>query len=400
MARARLGARGGARGAAPDPRAAAARERALGAARSLPLPPPPRRQRRLLVAADGARPAHEPQARAARCAGAAGRRVGDARRRAAEAASEAEAPAHGICASRTRRACATASRRSKKRRGRSSGCSGSGEMAVCVVVPGEREGSRRAFFVAKGQVVCARPVHRAAAVSNGRPGSRPSHGPSRRSRPRRPTISAIVASFIRRPPPELEVLALGTLGTWSSCVSARWVKAGGSSSSTASTATPVDAPARPGGEGRRRRRAPRRCRASEWPATARRAARRRAQRAPARARRRPARAADEEGQPGSSRRGKPSSTQPADTRARPRATASRCPPTIRCSVRRRSPATRSGRCSTTSSCSGRCRSGSARAIRVVDAGCGKAYMSLALVAYGRESWARASSSSGSTATRR
>ena len=40
---ARLGGRGGARGAAPDPRAAAACERARGASRPLRLPPPPRR---------------------------------------------------------------------------------------------------------------------------------------------------------------------------------------------------------------------------------------------------------------------------------------------------------------------------------------------------------------------
>ena len=32
-------------------------------------------------------------------------------------------------------------------------------LAVCVVVPGEHDGARRAFFVAKGRVVCVRPFH-------------------------------------------------------------------------------------------------------------------------------------------------------------------------------------------------------------------------------------------------
>ena len=70
--------------------------------------------------------------------------------------------------------------------------------------------------------------------------------------------------------------------------------------------------------------------------------------------------------------------------ARPRDTARRCRRTIRSSRRRRSRATRSGRCSTTSSCCARLPLWQRDRIRVVDAGCGKAYMSLALVAYGRE----------------
>ena len=61
----RLGAGGRARGAAADPRAAAARERTRRATRPLRLPPPPRRR----VVARRSRPAradHEPQTRAAR----------------------------------------------------------------------------------------------------------------------------------------------------------------------------------------------------------------------------------------------------------------------------------------------------------------------------------------------
>ena len=80
-------------------------------------------------------------------------------------------------------------------------------LEVCIVVPGEREGSRRAFFVAKGQVVCARPYigpsgleWRAglAAVARADPTLAPEAADELR----------IVASFIRRPPPELEVLRL------------------------------------------------------------------------------------------------------------------------------------------------------------------------------------------------
>ena len=84
------------------------------------------------------------------------------------------------------------------------------QMAVCVVVPGEREGSRRAFFVAKGQVVCARPFigpHGVewqaglAAVARAEPTLAPEAADELR----------VVASFIRRPPPELQVLRLAHL---------------------------------------------------------------------------------------------------------------------------------------------------------------------------------------------
>jgi DNA polymerase III subunit epsilon len=81
------------------------------------------------------------------------------------------------------------------------------QMAVCVVVPGERDGTRRAFFVAKGQVVCARPYHGPqgvewqaglAAVRRAEPTLAPEAADELR----------LVASFIRRPPPELEVVRL------------------------------------------------------------------------------------------------------------------------------------------------------------------------------------------------
>ncbi len=81
------------------------------------------------------------------------------------------------------------------------------QLAVCIVVPGEREGSRRAFFVAKGQVVCARPYigqhgvewqAALAAVARAEPTLAPEAADELR----------LVASFIRRPPAELEVVRL------------------------------------------------------------------------------------------------------------------------------------------------------------------------------------------------
>ena len=84
------------------------------------------------------------------------------------------------------------------------------QMAVCVIVPGERAGSRRAFFVAKGQVVGVRPFvgpHGVewqaglASVARAEPTLAPEAADELR----------VVASFIRRPPPELEVLRLAHL---------------------------------------------------------------------------------------------------------------------------------------------------------------------------------------------
>jgi DNA polymerase III epsilon subunit family exonuclease len=78
-------------------------------------------------------------------------------------------------------------------------------MCVCVVVPGEREGTRKAFWVAKGQVVDARPFAGThglewqaglAAVARARPTLAPEAADD----------LLTVASFIRRPPPELQVI--------------------------------------------------------------------------------------------------------------------------------------------------------------------------------------------------
>jgi excinuclease UvrABC nuclease subunit len=80
-------------------------------------------------------------------------------------------------------------------------------LSVCIVVPGEQEGSRRGFWIAKGQVVCARPFAgtqglewRAglAAVARAEPTLDPAKADD----------LLAVAIFLRRPPPELEVIPL------------------------------------------------------------------------------------------------------------------------------------------------------------------------------------------------
>src|SRR3954453_10947738 len=83
-------------------------------------------------------------------------------------------------------------------------------MCVCVVVPGQQEGTRKAFWVAKGQVVDARPFA-------GTHGLEWQAGLAAVARAE-PTLSPeaaddllAVASFIRRPPPELEVIPLAHL---------------------------------------------------------------------------------------------------------------------------------------------------------------------------------------------
>jgi len=81
-------------------------------------------------------------------------------------------------------------------------------LAVCLVVPGEGDGTRRGFFVAKGQLVCVRPFHGTAglewqaalaAVERAEPVLTPEAADE----------LIAVASFLRRPPPELEVIQLG-----------------------------------------------------------------------------------------------------------------------------------------------------------------------------------------------
>jgi DNA polymerase III epsilon subunit family exonuclease len=105
-------------------------------------------------------------------------------------------------------------------------------LAVCVVVPGERAGTRRGFYIARGQVVCSRPFHGTrgvewqaglAAVARAEPTLAPEAADDLRA----------VGAFLRRPPPELEVFPLVHSSAWKSSVNAPSATAGGSSSRTA-----------------------------------------------------------------------------------------------------------------------------------------------------------------------
>src|SRR4051794_18786181 len=80
-------------------------------------------------------------------------------------------------------------------------------MRVCVVVPAAHEGTRKSFWVAQGQIVAVRPFHGTrglewqaglAAVARAEPTLAPDAADD----------LLTVASFIRRPPPELEVIPL------------------------------------------------------------------------------------------------------------------------------------------------------------------------------------------------
>ena len=104
-------------------------------------------------------------------------------------------------------------------------------LAVCVVAPNGEGGGRRGFFVAKGQVVCVRPYHGAhgvewqaglAAVARAEPSLAPEATDE----------LLVIAGFLRRPPPELEVVFLHSQA-WTSSVNVAQETAGGSSSLTA-----------------------------------------------------------------------------------------------------------------------------------------------------------------------
>jgi DNA polymerase III epsilon subunit family exonuclease len=103
-------------------------------------------------------------------------------------------------------------------------------LAVCVVAP-DGEAGRRGFYIAKGQVVCVRPFHGAhglewqaglAAVARAEASLAPEATDE----------LLVVAGFLRRPPPELEVVFLHSQA-WTSSASVVPETAGGSSSQTA-----------------------------------------------------------------------------------------------------------------------------------------------------------------------
>jgi len=82
-------------------------------------------------------------------------------------------------------------------------------LTVCVVAPAA-DGGRRAFYVAKGQVVCARPF-RGASGLEWEAGLAAVRGTEPTLAPEAADELLAVAAFLRRPGPELEVLALPTL---------------------------------------------------------------------------------------------------------------------------------------------------------------------------------------------
>jgi DNA polymerase III epsilon subunit family exonuclease len=80
-------------------------------------------------------------------------------------------------------------------------------LEVCLVAPAEDEGRRKAFYVAKGRVVCSRPFQGPyglewqaglAAVARAEPSLAPEAADD----------LLVIAAFLRRPPPELEVIPL------------------------------------------------------------------------------------------------------------------------------------------------------------------------------------------------
>ncbi len=106
------------------------------------------------------------------------------------------------------------------------------QLACCVVVPAVEPGERRGFFVAKGQVVCARPFRGPrglewsaglAAVARAEPTLAPEAADELR----------VIATFLRRPPPELEVVPLVHFDGWRNFAGERSPEAGASSSPTA-----------------------------------------------------------------------------------------------------------------------------------------------------------------------
>ena len=100
-------------------------------------------------------------------------------------------------------------------------------LEVCVFAPALDEGWRKAFFVARGQVVCARPVAPCDAVSQAFGGPEIAAGLAAVERAE-PTLAPeaadellVVGQFLRRPPPELEIVPLAHLRRWRSSATGR-----------------------------------------------------------------------------------------------------------------------------------------------------------------------------------
>jgi DNA polymerase III subunit epsilon len=80
-------------------------------------------------------------------------------------------------------------------------------LEVCIVAPHVDEGLRQAFFVAKGRVVCSRPVAGAGTLELAAGRAEAARAETTLA-PEAADELMVVASFLRRPPPELQVLPL------------------------------------------------------------------------------------------------------------------------------------------------------------------------------------------------
>jgi len=105
-------------------------------------------------------------------------------------------------------------------------------LAICAVVPGEREGTRRGFSIAKGRVVCVRPFHGAQGVEWQAALAEVAHAEPSWAPEDADELLAI-GTFLRHPPPELQIIPLVHSTVWTSSASALSERAGGSSSQTA-----------------------------------------------------------------------------------------------------------------------------------------------------------------------
>ena len=99
-------------------------------------------------------------------------------------------------------------------------------LEVCVFAPALEEDRRTAFFVARGRVVCARTVAcdsvaGAAATVEVGAGLAEVERAEPTLAPEAADELLLVASFLRRPPPELEIVPLAHLRRWTSSASGR-----------------------------------------------------------------------------------------------------------------------------------------------------------------------------------
>ena len=282
--------------------------------------------------------------------------------------------------SRTRRACATGSPRSRtpparsQRMRRLRGARGLPRRSRRA----GRHPSRRLRGERAGRLHPPVPRDGGARVAGRARGGRARRADARcRGRRRSPRARLV------HPPPAAgaEVIPLAHFTAWSSYASARSARLAEARRRRRDRHA-RRAAARPGGEDRRRaaHRDGRRARLAGAP---RRAARAGAERPPARTRRRRPRATHEEGEL-ARLHGRAVVYRAASAGARPTRRSIRCRPTTRSSARREISRDKERQVQHYVELLRPLPLWERESIRVVDAGCGKAYMSLALVAYGRE----------------